>query len=86
MPVQDHKIHPSTQIGEDYRYGCWNRADKFSKSYWAPERRTFPDGSFEMTAVRIPFRMSHVCRHDGVAAMGVDDKACEGCKHYKANK
>ena len=24
MPVLDHAIHPSTQIGEGYRYGCWN--------------------------------------------------------------
>ena len=43
MPVPDHEIHPSTQKGPDFRYGCWNRPDSFSKYYWAPERRTFPD-------------------------------------------
>lgn len=86
MPVIDHPVHPSTQISQDHRYGCWNRPLKFKPFYWAPERRTFPDGSFEMMPVRIPFRMSHTCHHDGIEAMGVDDPACEGCKHYKASK
>ena len=24
MPVLDHGTHPSTVIGPDHRYGCWN--------------------------------------------------------------
>lgn len=86
MPVEDHAIHPSTQKGEDFRYGCWNRPDEFKDSYWAAERRYFPDGSFEPVSVSVPFRMTHKCRHDGVAAMGIDDPACEGCRLYKENK
>lgn len=83
MPVLDHEIHPSTQHGADFRYGCWNRPDKRKASYWAPQRRSFPDGSFDVISVRIPFTMSHDCRFDGKNGHAGEDPGCEGCRHYK---
>lgn len=83
MPVEDHAVHPSTRVGKDFRYGCWNRSDKFKEGYWAPQRRFFPDGRFEMKVTFIPFKMSHNCHHDRIDyAMGKADTACEGCRHY----
>lgn len=83
MPVIDHPIHPSTQFGADFRYGCWNRPDKFAPHYWAPQRRFFPDGSFDVVSVRVPFRMSHECRSDGINGLGREDGACAGCQHIR---
>jgi len=83
MPVIEHAVHPRTQIKENHRYGCWNRPDRFKKSYWAPHRRIFPDGSFELVSVRVPFVMSHDCRYDGKNGKAGDDPYCEGCRHYK---
>lgn len=83
MPVLDHEIHPSTQQGADARYGCWSRKAKFKAHYWAPHRRYFPDGSFDVISVRIPFRNSHDCRFDGKNGTAGEDPKCEGCRHYK---
>lgn len=83
MPVLDHAIHPSTQHGPDARYGCWGRSPAFKKSFWAPQRRYFPDGSFDLVSVRIPFRNSHDCRFDGKNGRSGEDPKCEGCHLYK---
>ena len=80
MPVADHPTHPSTVIGPDHRYGCWNRPVRFAASYQAPQRSYQPDGRFETGLVEIPFRMSHECHYDSVEALGIDDPACAGCK------
>jgi len=43
--------------------------------YWSPQRRYFPDGSFEMTSVRVPDPSSTDCMYD----MSETDSRCEGC-------
>ena len=83
MPVIEHPVHEHGVRDAEHRYGCWNRPDRFKKSYWAPHRRTFPDGSFELVSVRVPFVMSHDCRYDGKNGKAGDDPYCEGCRHYK---
>lgn len=66
MPVEDHPIHPSTQKGADFRYGCWNH-EPFAAGYIAhPWSR----------AKYVPHVMSTDCKYDIK-----DDLNCEGCKH-----
>ena len=65
MPVADHPVHPSTRVGADHRYGCWNREpfkDGYIGSPWA-------------TARYIPHVMSTDCKYDQP-----NDLACEGCR------
>ena len=85
MPVLDHEVHPSVIKGPEHRYGCHNRPDKFARYYWAPERRFFPDGSFEIISVRVPHTLSNECRYDGKGGLSADDPGCEGCRHYKVS-
>lgn len=85
MPVLDHPIHPSTQHGADFRYGCWNRPSRFKPDYTAPQRRFYPDGSFDVISVCIPFRGSHDCHFDGKNGRVGDDPSCEGCRHYQVS-
>lgn len=77
MPVLDHETHPSTQRGEDHRYGCWNKPrstakvsvkDGWQKLFgvplWGQKRKLIDDfGSRE-------------CRYD----MSEKDHRCHGCK------
>lgn len=83
MPVLDHDIHPSTRIGPEHRYGCWNRPAQRAPSYTAPARRYYPDGHFDVVSVELSFTMSHDCRFDGKNGRAGDDPSCEGCGHYK---
>jgi hypothetical protein len=83
MPVLDHDVHPSVKIGEDHRYQCWNRPDRFALFYWAPQRIFHADGSFNTIPVRIPILTSHDCRYDGA---GRDDPHCAGCRHFLASE
>ena len=85
MPVIEHEVHASVVLSEGAKYGCWNRPDRFAKSYWAPNRRFYPDGSFEVISVRIPHNLSHDCRYDGKNGTAGEDPRCEGCRHYKAS-
>lgn len=67
MPVIDHPIHPSTQKGEDFRYGCWNRkqfADGYLGSPWG-------------TAEWVDHTMSTDCKYD----LSHKDNNCKGCKY-----
>ena len=77
MPVIEHAVHEKVRIGEGWVYGCHNRPSKFKPHYWAPERRVFPDGSFEVMSVRVPHSLSHNCRFD----LSLADPACKGCDH-----
>lgn len=80
MPVIEHDVHPSTRVGPDYRHGCWNRPrPKVGKGggYYAPVRRYFPDGSFEIVSAFVSYRMSVECRYD----VSLRDAWCEGCDH-----
>lgn len=82
MPVDDHPIHPSTQKGKDFRYGCWNRKP-FADGYTAPngyaeimdDVRGWWDARIKLTF--IPHAMSKECKYD----LSHKDAACEGCKH-----
>lgn len=83
-PVEDHPIHPSTQKGDDFRYGCWNRKP-FKKAYFAPNRympvlrdpKEFFKQTFVLHAKHIPHVMSTDCRYD----MSDTDPNCRECKH-----
>lgn len=79
MPVEDHAIHPSTQKGEDFRWGCWNRPAEFEKEYYAPNRVYRPNDTFYIVLEPIKFRMTHECMP---AKMGeaARDPFCEGCQ------
>ena len=52
MPVDDHPIHPTTQKGSDFRYGCNNSKEKAS-GYYAPDRVYRPDGTFHIVQTLI---------------------------------
>ena len=81
MPVVEHAIHPSTQIGKEWRYGCWNlsrhkRPVRVQDGYrmHKVEGNTITEiGVFRY----VPDVFSEECRHD----MSLSDWACEGCEH-----
>lgn len=76
MPVDDHPIHPSTQVGKDFRYGCWNGNREFM-GYAAPDRElNLLTGVYELKAVWIEHKLSKECQYDKPL-----DPACEGCNH-----
>ena len=66
MPVIDYPVHPHGIRDADYRYGCWNRPDKFKETVESTE-----------FGVVFPFRMSHECRYD----RSNTDSGCSDCKH-----
>lgn len=86
MPVIDHPTHPSTIKDDSFRYGCHGRPAKFKPHYWAIQRRFFSDGSFDLISVRVPFRMSHECRSDGINGLGKPDQGCLGCPRLEDRK
>ena len=73
MAVIDHPTHELT-IGKPTYETCQVKQRK--PSYWATDRRYFPDGSFEFISVRVPDRSSKDCRYD----MSDIDSRCEGCR------
>ncbi len=79
MPVHDHEIHPMTQFGDDYRYGCHSsRAPAVrSPGYWVKVRQYACDGTYEMVDWYVPHNMSVRCRYD----KREDDLNCRGCKN-----
>ena len=86
MPVDDHPVHPSTKVGPDWRYGCWNR-EEYLEAYSAPNRRAGANGyepTFWMERVRIPFRMSRECM-TAKTGWAAADPNCEGCKRRNPN-
>jgi hypothetical protein len=77
MPVLDHAIHPSTQHGDDYRYGCHSKRNPGRKSpgYWVKVREYYPDGMFDMVDQFVLHNMSVKCRYMDRAA----DANCRDC-------
>ena len=65
MPVIDYPVHPHGIRDGNYRYGCWNRPDRFLDTVTSDKGDTFP------------FRMSHECRYD----LSNTDNGCTDCKH-----
>jgi hypothetical protein len=79
MPVDDHPIHPSTQKGADFRYGCWNGNRNFM-GYPAPDRKlNLLTGNYDYVAVWIDYKLSKECRYD----LSDKDRNCEGCTHVQ---
>lgn len=76
MPVQDYEVHPKTRRADGQKNGCYNHPP-YAAGYWAPDRRYFPDGSFEAICTFIPHTMSTECRFDQV----IEPARCEGCIH-----
>lgn len=65
MPVVDYPVHPHGIRNADYRYGCWNRPDRFLETCSSSHGDTWQ------------FRMSNECRYD----MSNTDNGCRDCKH-----
>lgn len=65
MPVVEHDIHPSTQHGEDFRYGCHNKPRP-------KELHLIAGGQY---GELYPYRFSTTCRFD----MSFTDPGCRGC-------
>ena len=84
MPVHDHEIHPMTQFGEDFRYGCHSKhaPPVRSPGYWVKQREYEPDGKFIMIDSFVPHNMSVKCRYDKRAG----DAGCDGCKNESDTK
>jgi len=79
MPVSDHPIHPSTQKGEDFRYGCWGSNRQFM-GYAAPDRSlNLLTGKYELVAVWIDYKLSKPCMYD----LSYKDPNCRGCPHVQ---
>jgi hypothetical protein len=77
MPVIDHAIHPMTQFGDEYRYGCHSsrNAGRKSAGYWVKVRKYHLGGEYEMVDQYIPNRASKLCRFD----MRQQDLNCRDC-------
>ena len=72
MPGEDHDTHELTVAKSTYTT-CQTKQRK--PSYWATDRRYFPDGSYEFVSVRVPDTSSTTCRYD----MSQNDSRCDGC-------
>jgi hypothetical protein len=80
-PVQDYEVHELTKVSKDYKYGCNNRR-AMSKHYFAPNRRYYADGTYQLGQTKIVHAMSTDCRYD----LSSNDNACRGCKHKKGKQ
>lgn len=79
MPVHDHAIHPMTQFGDDYRYGCHSKRNPPRKApgYWTKVREYDSEGCYELVDEFVQHNMSILCRYD----KRPDDLNCRGCEH-----
>ena len=76
MAVLEHDIHPRTQHGEEFRYGCHNRSWD-ALGYHTSVRYYRPDGTFYFRKKFVEHRMSKECRFD----LSLTDNGCRECKH-----
>jgi hypothetical protein len=76
-PVDDHPIHPSTQKGDGYRYGCHNHPSRKGNGYFAPNRRYLPDGRFVLELVWIATEWIDYDRCPAAS----EHPFCNGCRH-----
>lgn len=79
MPVLDHPVHARTIEKEGAVNGCWNkvRPTVGESGYWAPDRKYYPDGRFEVVCKWVPFVMTEDCMYD----KSMSDPKCLDCKH-----
>lgn len=84
MPGLDYEVHPLTVAGK--LAGCHSKPRPKSAAegggYFAPDRRYFPDGSFEAVCVWVPHEMSTACNYD----QAISPERCEGCEHVGNGK
>ena len=76
MPVLEHDVHEKVRIDTAHRYGCHSRIG-YSGGYYAPDRRYYGTGGFDVVSALVENRMSKECRYD----MSLSDTSCEGCPH-----
>lgn len=88
MPVDPtHKYvdtaHPSTKIGEDYRYGCWSTGRGFRKRI---SNISAPSHYIDLSGIRQHYTAQVVtewkqinCGHTLEAR--ATDRACRGCEY-----
>lgn len=79
MAVLETSVHSLT-IGKPTYTTCQTKKRK--PSYWATDRRYYPDGSYEFVSVRVPDNSSKLCRYD----MSDIDSRCEGCPQVGLGK
>jgi hypothetical protein len=77
MAVIDHPVSDMVRESADAKWGCWNRPERFSEGYYAPDRMYCADGDYEQLHAWIPHVMSHTCRND----ISLTDRKCQGCRH-----
>jgi len=77
MPVDDKPVQERNKQSPTYE-ACQNKVRK--KSYWAMNRRYYPDGSFDVVSVRIPDVTSTDCKYD----FWRTDPQCNGCQQKRA--
>ncbi len=78
MPVIDHPVHARTVRRAGDKNGCHGKIRPDEKSgYWAPDRKYYPDGRFEVVNKWVPFVLSTDCMYD----KSMSDPQCEGCPH-----
>ena len=77
MAVEDHPVHPRTQIDDTFRWGCHNRPP-FAEGYWAPDRVYLEDGSYIDDRAWILHTNTMDCQSRISRAT---DPHCRGCKH-----
>ena len=75
MPVEDHAVHDRVKIAADEPYGCHSR-EVFHLSYYAPDRRYRPNGTFYVIQTPIIHKMSSLCRN---FYLWDTDAGCAGC-------
>lgn len=75
MPVEDHEVHEKVKIDDSTPYGCHSR-EVFHLSYYAPDRRYRPNGTFYVIQTPIIHKMSSLCRN---FYLWDKDPRCAGC-------
>lgn len=66
MPVLDHDVHPSTKVGNEYRWGCWN----------LPRPVLGQKVKSQFSGEEWEYVFSTECRND----ISLTDPFCRGCK------
>ena len=77
MPVEDHEIHPATQHGSDFRYGCQTRIRK--DGYWVLTRKYSSAGWYDLCEEFVDDDSSPGCRFMDYEG----DAGCAGCPQPK---
>lgn len=86
MPADERYdvAHEANKIDDSFRNGCHttrNKGKRFQEGggYYAPQRKFYPDGRFEVLPVWIEYRMSGACRNFYLW----ETSACKGCMEPK---